>query len=152
MHDGIDDIAALDDATARRLLATVALAFRRRGRATPLEPSPDLGRALAEALAVAPPEEPATEGDIARLALRLLAEDPSERAALVALAAAPPPERFDPATTLAVAAAALVVLQTHVRFARDKAGRWTLTVEKKPTTEALLKPLVQKLLTLFPGR
>jgi hypothetical protein len=150
MNEEIDVIAAQDDATARRVLATVARARLHDG-ATPLEPTPDLGRALAEALDVAPPEQPVSEGDVARCALRLLAEDPSAREAIVALAAAPPPERYDVTTTL-TAAAVLLVLQTHVRFARDKAGRWTLTVEKKPTTETLLKPLVQKLLALFPGK
>ena len=59
--------------------------------------------------------------------------------------------RDDVTTTLTVAAV-LLVLQTHIRFARGKDGRWTLTVEKKPTDEALLKPLVQKLLSLFPGK
>ncbi|HEX8200085.1 MAG TPA: hypothetical protein VF590_06330 [Isosphaeraceae bacterium] len=151
MNEEIDSIAALDDATARRVLATVARA-RLHGGVTPLEPTPDLGRALAEALEVAPPHEPAAEGDVARLALRLLAEDPVLRTTVRALAAGPAPERFDPAATLAVTAAVLLVLQTHVRFARGKDGRWTLTVEKKPTTEALLKPLVQKLLSLFPGK
>jgi hypothetical protein len=150
MNDEIEIIATLDDATARRVLATVAQA-RLRGGATPLEPTADLGRALAEGLAVTPPEEPAPEGDVARLALRLLAEeDPSTREAIVALASAPPAQRFDPATTLAVTAAALLVLQTHVRFARNAAGKWTLTVEKKPTSDSLLKPLVQALLSRFP--
>src|SRR5215218_6484797 len=129
MNDGSDILAALDDATARRLLATVAQALHRRGRATPLEPTPDLGRALAEALDVAPPQEPASEGDVARLALRLLAEDPVLRPTILALAAGPPPERYDVTTTLMVAAV-LLVLQTYVRFARGKDGRWMLTVEK----------------------
>jgi hypothetical protein len=151
MNDGIDVLAALDDATAQRLLATVAQARLRTGAVT-LEPTADLGRVLAEGLAVTPPEEPTSEADIARLALRMLAEDPSTREVIVALASAPRPERFDPGTTLAVTTAVLLVLQTHIRFNRDKAGKWTLTVEKKPTTESLLKPLVQKLLSLFPDK
>jgi hypothetical protein len=151
MKDGIDDIAVLSDATTRRVLATVARA-RLHGGATPLELTPDLGRALAEALDIAPPHEPASEGDVARLALRLLAEDPVQRQTILTLASEPPRERFDFTATLAVAAAVLLVLQTHLRFARDKDGKWTLTVEKEPTTETLLKPLVQKLLSLFPGR
>src|SRR3954465_13939670 len=71
MNEENDVIAALDDAAARRVLATVARA-RLHGGATPLERTPDLGRALAEALDVAPSHEPASEGDVARLALRLL--------------------------------------------------------------------------------
>jgi hypothetical protein len=151
MNDGTDVLAALDDTTARRLLATVA-ATRLRSGAITLEPTAELGRALAEGLAVTPPEEPTSEADIARLALRLLAEDPSTREVIVALAPAPRPERFDPGTTLAVTTAVLLVLQTHIRFNRDKAGKWTLTAEKKPTTESLVKPLVQRLLSLFPAK
>jgi hypothetical protein len=43
----------------------------------------------------------------------------------------------------------LVVLQTHVKFERDKAGRWSVKIEKKPTDNSLLKPLVQKLLSFI---
>jgi hypothetical protein len=49
MKDSIDAIAALDDSTARRILANVAQARLRNG-ATPVEPSAELGRTLAEGL------------------------------------------------------------------------------------------------------
>jgi len=42
--------------------------------------------------------------------------------------------------------AVLIALQTHLRFERDKKGQWALHVEKRPTKDALLKPLVEKLL------
>jgi hypothetical protein len=141
MIDGTDVLPALDDATARRLLATVAQARLRTGAMT-LEPTGELGQALAEGLEVTPPEEPTPEGDIARLALRMLAEDPSTREVIVALASAPRPERFDPETTLAVTAAVLLVLQTHIRFNRDKAGKWTLTVELMPWAVMLSSALM----------
>jgi hypothetical protein len=89
---------------------------------------------------------------VARLALRLLAEDPDTSAAIFAMASAPPPERFEPTTTLAVTAAVLLVLQIYVRFSRGKDGKWTLTIEKTPTSDALLKPLVQGLVSLFPRK
>lgn len=151
MTDATDFIAALDDATARRILATVAQA-RGRGAATPPEPTAELGRELAEAMEVTPTGEPETEGEVARLALRLLAEDPGTREAIVALATSEPPQKLGATATIAVTTAVLMVLQTDFRFTRGKDGKWSFAIHKKPTTEALLKPLVQKLLSLFPTR
>ena len=155
MNDDTEFIAALDDATAQRLLTTVARARLRNG-ATLLEPSAELGRAISDQLDIATPAEvePASEGEIARLALQLLAEDPSTREVIVALGSAPAPESFsfDAGTTVALSALVLVALQTHFRFHRDKTGKWSLTLEKKPTKDSLLKPLVQKLLSLFPSK
>jgi len=51
---------------------------------------------------------------------------------------------------LALATAVLIVLQTHVRFQRDAQGKWTLTIEKKPASDSLLKDLAQKLLAYLP--
>jgi len=151
MTDATDFLAALDDATARRVLATIAQA-RGLGAATPTEPTAELGRELAEAMEVAPAGEPATEGEVARLALRLLAEDPGTREAIVALAASEPPPMFSATATIAVTTAVLLVLQTHFRFARGKDRKSSVAIEKKPTAEPLLRPLVQKLLSLFPAR
>ncbi|MGC1717811.1 MAG: hypothetical protein WA746_02380, partial [Isosphaeraceae bacterium] len=47
--------------------------------------------------------------------------------------------------TVALFAATLVVLQTHVLFERDRNGKIHIKIEKKPTRESLLKDLVQKL-------
>ena len=58
--------------------------------------------------------------------------------------------RFDAGATLALAAAVLNALQTNVPFQRNERGKWTLTIEKKPTSERLLKGLVQKLLAYLP--
>jgi hypothetical protein len=43
----------------------------------------------------------------------------------------------------------IVALQTQVEFARDKNGRWSVKIRKKATSDALLKPLVKKLLDLL---
>jgi hypothetical protein len=48
-----------------------------------------------------------------------------------------------------VVAAVLVVLQTHVKFDRDKDGRWSLKIEKKPAGDKLLANLAGKFLSLF---
>ena len=39
----------------------------------------------------------------------------------------------------------LMALQTQFEFARDKDGRWSVTIKKKPTSDAMLKPLIKKL-------
>ena len=47
--------------------------------------------------------------------------------------------------------AALIALQTHVKIERDAKGKLAWKVEKKPTTVALLRPLVEKLLGFPPA-
>ena len=142
-----DRIASLDDATARRVLATFA-----RAQATPAETAltPELRQALRE-FATGPETAAvsASEGDLARAALLLLADDPQQQPMLTALIEGPAPTRFGVLETVAIISAVLVVLQTHVKFERDKAGRWSVKIEKKPTDNSLLKPLVQKLLSFI---
>lgn len=142
-----DLIQSLDDATARRVLATFA-----RAQATPAETAltPELRQALRE-FATGPETAAvsASEGDLARAALLLLADDPQQQPMLTALIEGPAPTRFGVLETVAIVSAVLVVLQTHVKFERDKAGRWSVKIEKKPTDNSLLKPLVQKLLSFI---
>ena len=52
---------------------------------------------------------------------------------------------------LAIVVAALVVLQTRIKFKRDSRGRITFELEKKAASDGLLRGLVQKLLP-FLGR
>ncbi len=72
---------------------------------------------------------------------------------LAAIMDNPRPVSFslDPVVTTAVVTAALVVLQTHVRIERDKKGKLSVLIEKKPTKDKLLKPLVQKILSFIPS-
>jgi len=60
----------------------------------------------------------------------------------------PPPKSFEVvgAGTVALLAAMLVVLQTHVLFERGRDGKIHIKIEKKPTRDSLLNDLVQKLL------
>lgn len=95
---------------------------------------------------------PASDGDLARAALLLLADDPQQQPILTALIEGPAPTKFGVLETAAVVTAVLLVLQTHVKFERDKDGRWTLKIEKKPTDNSLLKLLVQKLLSFTPTK
>ena len=59
-------------------------------------------------------------------------------------------QRFEPVTTVVVIAAALIALQTHVRFERGTDGKLSFLIEKKATKDTLLKPLVEKLISYLP--
>jgi hypothetical protein len=62
------------------------------------------------------------------------------------------PSTFEPVTVVALTTAVLVALQTQFHFERDKNGKWLIEIKKKPTSEALLKGLIQKLLAYLPQK
>jgi len=162
-----DAIRNLNDQTARQILDQIARS-RQPLQAQALDLTPDLRQALAGAVETSPVVEPqgeleagsivgpqarlVSEGELARQALLLLAEDPDTRCAIEIMAANLPEARtrFDFGATIALTTAVLFALQTHVRIDRDKDSKWTLTIEKKPTSDRLLKDLVQKLLGYLP--
>jgi hypothetical protein len=78
----------------------------------------------------------------------VLAEDPESRKRIEAMAAgaAGSAQKFD-FGTMGITAAVLIILQTHVRFDRHSDGTWSMKLEKKPTSDTLLKGLVQKLIS-----
>lgn len=82
----------------------------------------------------------------------MLSEVEEYRMPVKVLVTGPPSQRFslDPVSTIAQVTAALVALQTHVKIERDAKGRITFLMEKKPTKDTLLKPLVKKILSFLP--
>lgn len=146
-----DMIQSLDDGSAGRALSIFARAqLRRRGYET--EWHPEMREALLGALQVDPGVAPApSEGELARQALLVLVDDPQHREAICAIIQSPPPEKLGILEAAAAVTAVLVVLQTHVKFERDKDGRLSLKIEKKPASEGLLKSLVEKLLAFMGG-
>lgn len=145
-----ETISALDDAKAVRLLDS---ATRAGWRDDALKWSPELGRALREHFGPPAPESAASRGELARGALLALAADPQHAEPIRALIAGPAPTRFalDPVSGTLLISAALFVLQSHIEIERDKQGRWTFKFKKEPTSESLLKPLIQKLVALIVG-
>lgn len=124
-----DPLVALSDADAERLLIAVA---RARGGATkPLEATAELREALArESGAMA--GQAISPGELARLSLLLLAEDPASRRAIEAMAEQPPesPQRFDAGASVALTAAVLFALQTEIDIQRGKDGKWSFKFKK----------------------
>jgi hypothetical protein len=143
-------ILPLDDKTAVNILQTFAKAqLNSESYYTELKPS--LRKELMEEFNVTELKTHAPgEGELARQALLLLAEDPQYVEVIGAIVAAPIPEKFlGVVETVSLVAAILVVLQTQVRFERDKEGRYSFIIEKKSTSESLLKLLIQKLLAFI---
>ena len=139
-------IQNIDSARALQILAIVCRSHRNQ---QPSALTPNLRKELA--LTFDLPDaasEPVSDEELAKQALLLLAEDPERRAAIETMAAQPElgRQKFDMGLTIGLTAAVLLVLQTHVRFERHEDGKWSVKIEKKPTSDALLKSLVQKLL------
>jgi len=142
-----DIIRKLDDVSAQRILSVIARS-RTSMVAGKVDWTADLRLALASEFDAGPAATPVSEGELARQALLVLAEDPDTRNAIETMADQPQSlQKFDLGASIALTAAVLMVLQTHVHFERGTDGKWSLKVEKKPTSEALLKGLVQKLLS-----
>jgi hypothetical protein len=142
-----DVVAQLEGEQLRSILDAVVRG--RCGTAEMAAPAAALCAELASAFEIESyPSALVTEEELARQALLVLAEDPETAAAIEALAAKPSErrERFDLGLTLAAATAAVAALQTRVQVERGKDGRWSVRVDKKAASDALVKGLVQKLL------
>jgi hypothetical protein len=142
-----DLIRNLNNVTAQQILDAIARS-RARANDQSIPWSLGLAQALAQEFQIKPASAPVSDGDLARQALLVLAEDPETRKAIEAMAAQAERglQRFDFGASIGLTVAVLIVLQTHVKFERDSNGKWSLKLEKKPTSDALLKGLVQKLI------
>ncbi len=108
----------------------------------------DLCQALAGEFQVEAGADPVSGGELARQALLVLAEGPETRKAIETMVSRSEEGllSYDFGATIALTVAVLFVLQTHINFERRPDGTWSLQVEKNPTSDALLKGLVQKLI------
>src|SRR5262249_56995681 len=102
-------------------------------------------QALAGAVKV---ESAATQGEIARATLLLIAKDPDlpadRRDELGALVTHPPAKAMAAETLalIAVGTVALAVLQSYIKIEYDKKHGWRVTVEKEPMDKSLLGKVV----------
>jgi len=111
------------------------------------ELTPELRAALAHHPDLQPSsQDKPADGDLARIALALAAEDEQCAEVIANMADHPAPERFGVVGSALLASTLLIVLQTYVEFIRNPDGTWSLTLRKKPTDLALLKKLVGALL------
>ena len=110
----------------------------------------DLARALSEVVDTADVPAP-SDAEAAGIALELLAAEPRFAAPIEAIRNGPQTKAlgFGVVEGAAVITGLLLALQTHFEFERDKDGRWSIKIIKKPTSDTLLGPLVKKLTTLI---
>ncbi|HYH67614.1 MAG TPA: hypothetical protein VD866_23150 [Urbifossiella sp.] len=144
MSDLVARIHALTPVTAGRVLIAITTAQVRRGAAKDIAPDTALTDALASAAGITP-DAGATDEDVAKAGLLLLAADPATAEAVDGLVEHPPAEGFADPLTLGIGVAALVVLQSYIKVERDKAGKWAFKFEKQPMSDSLLKHLISKL-------
>lgn len=135
----------LDDASAIHILKTIAQA---RLRSDVPDLTPELRYALADEFDASP--EPSSEGDIARAALALLAEDPDFAEPIQIMSrqgVSTTGQRYSDPVTIALTTAAILALQTRVKFKIASGGKWSFEVEKK---DGPVKLLIERLLAYLP--
>jgi|SRR5579883_231166 len=136
MSDLTARIENLDPAKAEEILRVIA---KRQMRNHPaIEPA--LDRELAANLTAAAPD-----GELAKVTLLLLADDPAMHSVLKAMIENQAAEIFVDPGTLAIGLGALVVLQSYIKFERHKDGKWTFKFEKQPMSDTLLANVIGKL-------
>ncbi len=137
-----------DDETSISILKTIAQA-RLGPAAGELPPNPELRAALAKAFGGSEPTA-TSEGELARGALDLLRQDPdlAQPIQLMSIQSGEPAsrQRYLEPLTIALTTAALLALQTRVKFKRDHTGKWSMELDKKSSSDSTLKLLVQRLL------
>src|SRR4051812_46956827 len=116
-----DLILALDDPTAERILTTIARHRLQPAPGTVTTLTPRQADVLATEIGANPSTAPATQGNLARATLLMLAADPDRRPEVEALVNNPAPQKYavDPITATLLTTAALVALQTYVKIEYD---------------------------------
>lgn len=147
-----EQIRELSDNSALNILEVLAQA--QKNQPATVSPSADMADALNNFLQTESNSDiELSGGESARYALELMADDTPHTDPVNAMVNGPSPERMglEPVSGTLLAAGILIALQTHVKFERDKEGRWSLKLEKKPSRDGLIAPLLKKLLSLLPG-
>ena len=140
-------IEELDDATAVRVLRTYAGTLAR-SQGFETELNADARTALVEHFNAPPTHQAPSDGEVAKRALALLADDPEIQPRLRAMVERQAEQfGFGPGA-VALAVAAIIALQTHVKFQRKADGAWSLSIEKKPSQQGLVKMLAQAIVRL----
>jgi len=145
------EIQDLSDPQAVRILTTLAKNVPAPG-GEEVELTAEFREALARELEVQPQGQPASDGDVAREALGLLARHDKLGPVVTAMVENPTPTRmaWDPASAMVLGAAVVMVLKTHFEISRDARGRWTFHAKSPALDKGLLKGFVEKLLSWIP--
>jgi hypothetical protein len=95
-------------------------------------------------------QTPPSEAELARSALSVLEENPEFREPIQAMLKqskhSSENQRYVEPASIALATAAVLVLQTRVKFKVGSDGKWSIEIEKTAGSDGALKLLVQRLL------
>ena len=140
-----------NDETAIHILKTIAQ-VRLQPESGDLPPTPAVRDILAAAFGD-PMAISATKGELARAALDLLAQDPAFAEEIRGMAGQPgvsgASQKYFDAAGIALTTAVLLVLQTRFKFKVSQKREWSIEIDKKSAGDALIKGLVQRLLSLL---
>lgn len=143
-------IRALSDNDAIRILSRIA---KHRLGATEMEAElpVGLGDALRNEFDVSATGAPISDGDMARHALLLLAQDPEMENVIATMAENPErAQKLGPITAIVLTAAVVAALKTSVRYKRLSNGEWELEIDSPSLDKESLKGFVDKLLSWIP--
>lgn len=143
-------IDGLSDARAIAVLQRFAGPRARQGGVT-TELTADEQSALAETTGIDAAGGAVSEGELARVALHVVASVPANVEPLRALITGPQPRTLAVGSTVAVITAAIIALQTRIKFVKDEKGKTRIEVEKAALSDNVLTDLIAKLFT-FAGR
>lgn len=143
-------MSTTDDETAVRLVRAVAKARLHDGVPGGADFTVILRNTFDE-----PKAPPASDGDLARAALDVLGEDPNFNHAInlmlqQATHGHPTDRQYLDASNITLMAAALLVLQTRIKFKIDHSGKWSVEIEKKTAGDQAVKILTDRILSLLP--
>lgn len=151
------DIEELSDQDAERVLHQYVRGATATAP-TPVDALPALSRAEVNALladvaqAHTTPARVPSDAELAREALRLLAQSPATASRLAQLRSAAALQVFtDPATLIVTSAVAFSVLQLAGFVSYDRESGWKLRVEKKAASDSVLLSFIAKVLAKFGG-
>jgi len=153
MDTNVDQIVkSLDDGNATRILTTSVRHHVGAGEAE-TELATEAQEALRASFQIERGRDPVSDGDIAREALSILAQDPQVGERIAVLAQSPPTQHFgiDPVTSAILTTAVIMVLKTQVEFSRNTRGEWSIRIKSNALDKELLKGFVEKLLSWMPS-
>jgi hypothetical protein len=144
-------IDALSDPDALRLLSAIAGAHLLASPAASHPAPSELLASLAETFgSLIPGDAAPTDGDLARAALALAADDPATARHLEGMIALGPPVMGVGSLVLAFTAA-LTILQTELTFERASTGKYRVRLHRRAASDPLLRRLAHVVMKALPG-
>lgn len=145
-------INTLDDQSALRILTTIAKGHSD-DPAADSKLAPEMASAMKAELGITGTVDRISDGEIARSALAVLAQDPEFADQIKFMAEHKVTERFgiEPVTGVVLAGALVMVLRTGFEFKRNEDGRWSIKIKSAAAQSELIDKFASKVLSWLPS-